>query len=421
MDGDQYGLPDLRQLTSADTHFPTISQPLEQQPFFQYWDLNLGTVVRPPSNHFGPIHHQIVPNNIYTQYGTPQVGFSDPSSSSALIDSGSAPPPPLGMEAVCVDRLMEGGSGGGGRWPRQETLTLLEIRSRLDFKFKEAKHKGPLWEEISRIMLEEYGYHRNGKKCREKFENLYKYYKKTKEGKAGRQDGKNYRFFHQLEAIYGEPSSSSNNTRVREAITYNWQDQNKLGGGIGFSISNSSNELEASSSENPEEYDLSAMAFALKHSMDKEDKMKHINDDDDPVDIDQANKRCRKLWWKEKVKGFVDSQMSKLMERQEAWVDNVLKKIERREEERAWREIEWRKQEMARLDHEHKIWAEQRARIKARDAALLENLRRFGGNQHEQLINVNLSLSKAQLLLQERGHYHTQLENSTEETRGILK
>lgn len=43
-----------------------------------------------------------------------------------------------------------GGDGGSGRWPRQETLTLLEIRSRLDYKFKEANQKGPLWDEVSR-------------------------------------------------------------------------------------------------------------------------------------------------------------------------------------------------------------------------------------------------------------------------------
>lgn len=40
-------------------------------------------------------------------------------------------------------------------------------------------------------MAEEHGYHRSDKKCSEKFENLYKCYKKKKEGKAGRQDGKN--------------------------------------------------------------------------------------------------------------------------------------------------------------------------------------------------------------------------------------
>lgn len=46
-----------------------------------------------------------------------------------------------------------GGDGGTGRWPRQETLTLLEIRSRLDPKFKEANQKGPLWDEVSRYKL----------------------------------------------------------------------------------------------------------------------------------------------------------------------------------------------------------------------------------------------------------------------------
>lgn len=47
------------------------------------------------------------------------------------------------------------------------------------------------------------GYQRNAKKCKEKFENVHKYYKKTKDGRAGRQDGKSYRFFSQLEALYG--------------------------------------------------------------------------------------------------------------------------------------------------------------------------------------------------------------------------
>lgn len=53
-----------------------------------------------------------------------------------------------------MDQMETGGGGGGGdgsgRWPRQETLTLLEIRSRLDSKFKEANQKGPLWDEVSR-------------------------------------------------------------------------------------------------------------------------------------------------------------------------------------------------------------------------------------------------------------------------------
>lgn len=45
---------------------------------------------------------------------------------------------------------LEVGDGGSARWPRQETLTLLEIRSRLDSRFREANQKGPLWDEVSR-------------------------------------------------------------------------------------------------------------------------------------------------------------------------------------------------------------------------------------------------------------------------------
>ncbi|RWR86553.1 trihelix transcription factor GTL1 isoform X1 [Cinnamomum micranthum f. kanehirae] len=93
----------------------------------------------------------------------------------------------------------------GNRWPRQETLALLKIRSEMDAIFRDATLKGPLWEDVSR-KLAELGYSRSAKKCKEKFENVHKYYKRTKEGRAGRQDGKSYKFFSQLEALH----SSSN-------------------------------------------------------------------------------------------------------------------------------------------------------------------------------------------------------------------
>jgi hypothetical protein len=43
-----------------------------------------------------------------------------------------------------------GSSSAGNRWPRQETLALLKIRSEMDAAFREAALKGPLWEEVSR-------------------------------------------------------------------------------------------------------------------------------------------------------------------------------------------------------------------------------------------------------------------------------
>ena len=49
------------------------------------------------------------------------------------------------------DRVEEGDkSFGGNRWPRQETLALLKIRSDMDVTFRDASVKGPLWEEVSR-------------------------------------------------------------------------------------------------------------------------------------------------------------------------------------------------------------------------------------------------------------------------------
>ncbi|KAK9911956.1 hypothetical protein M0R45_035834 [Rubus argutus] len=236
------------------------------------------------------------------------------------------------------------GSGNNSRWPRQETLTLLEIRSSLDSKFKETNQKGPLWDEVSRIMSEEHGYQRSGKKCKEKFENLYKYYKKTKDGKAGRQDGKHYRFFRQLEAIYGDQgttnqlSSASDQTHqtgtLNPTLLYNHitatihqENQEVKLGAESLSFSNNSTEFETSTSENNGD-DLSNSA---------NDHFKN-----------EKQRRVKKSW-KAKVEEFVNSQMRKVMMTQEGWMEKMLKTIEDREEGRLAKEKEWRKQEAERF------------------------------------------------------------------------
>ncbi|MTV28911.1 hypothetical protein FTX61_26600, partial [Nitriliruptoraceae bacterium ZYF776] len=99
-----------------------------------------------------------------------------------------------------------GRNSGGNRWPRQETLALLQIRSDMDAAFRDSSLKGPLWDEVSR-KLAELGYHRSAKKCKEKFENVYKYHKRTKEGRTSKADGKTYRFFDQLQALEGSPAT----------------------------------------------------------------------------------------------------------------------------------------------------------------------------------------------------------------------
>ncbi|KDP42684.1 hypothetical protein JCGZ_23624 [Jatropha curcas] len=304
----------------------------------------------------------------------PSGGGATGSSGNTTVATAAATPTLSGLEAEAAS--FGGCDGGTGRWPRQETLTLLEIRSRLDSKFKEANQKGPLWDEVSRIMCEEHGYQRSGKKCREKFENLYKYYKKTKEGKAGRQDGKHYRFFRQLEALYGETSNSAsipethfvnNNTNLPFHTTCttqsnnqetNFHSQNKLCDSL--SLSNSS-EFDTCSSD--EDNNLSTATLMENDS------------------IEKRRKRRDGKSWKAKIKEFIDSQMRKLIHRQEAWLEKLTQTLEQKEQERIAREEEWRQQEAARIDREHKFWAKERAWIEARDAALMDTLRKLTGKE----------------------------------------
>ncbi|KAF5750478.1 putative Duplicated homeodomain-like superfamily protein [Tripterygium wilfordii] len=360
------GMADLRQLMNGRAAVPPHH--------FQ-------GVVQPPADFFSG--HRAAGG--LTQYemmmvGVPRGGLQDLMSSA---DTNTTPPCGGGCGGGGgVSGLLEmseggcfgGGDGGNGRWPRQETLTLLEIRSRLDSKFKEANQKGPLWDEVSRIMSEEHGYQRSGKKCREKFENLYKYYKKTKEGKAGRQDGKHYRFFRQLEALYGDTSTSNTatptliqdtnfntmrfHTTSNTSTPGNNQDtlfhSQKLCDSL--SLSNNSSYLDTTSSD---DNDLSTGA----------------NDSSDK----RRKRRGGMRSWKVKIKEFIDSQMRKLGEKQEEWLDRLTRTLEQKEQERLIREEEWRKQEASRIDREHKFWAKERAWIEARDNALMEALQKVTG------------------------------------------
>lgn len=75
-------------------------------------------------------------------------------SASALVSHGTTSNT---TSAFCSSSMKSGQKGWLGfddvpnnRWPRQETLLLLEIRSRLDPKFRQTNHKAPLWNQISR-------------------------------------------------------------------------------------------------------------------------------------------------------------------------------------------------------------------------------------------------------------------------------
>lgn len=296
-----------------------------------------------------------------------------------------------GDEDVLGSEDCERGSAGN-RWPRQETLALLKIRSEMDANFRDASLKGPLWEDVSR-RLAELGYYRNAKKCKEKFENVHKYYKRTKEGRAGRQDGKSYRFFSQLEALYGSSNSgnlnnmNSNSNKVTVAIS----------GGpaapVGSvpilaapHVNQESREMDnsvavkAAAKPVNETLDFSTATAAMSFSTSDSSEDEY----DEPEDQDHDHNRKRKRAAassssSETMVVFFENLMKQVIEKQEAMQRKFLEAIEKREQERMIREEAWKRQEMARLTREQELKTQERSLSASRDAALVAFLQKVTG------------------------------------------
>ncbi|CAA2985352.1 trihelix transcription factor GTL2 [Olea europaea subsp. europaea] len=93
----------------------------------------------------------------------------------------------------------------GNRWARDEVLALINLRCKLNNndEIKDGE-KGPLWERISQGMLE-LGYGRNAKRCKEKWENINKYFRKTKDSSKKRSlDSRTCPYFQQLSGLYSQ-------------------------------------------------------------------------------------------------------------------------------------------------------------------------------------------------------------------------
>lgn len=89
-----------------------------------------------------------------------------------------------------------------GRWPTSEVQALITFRTSLDHKFRTVGPKTPLWEQVSAEMAN-MGYNRNARKCKEKWDNINKYFKKaTGNGKKGSENAKSCPYFHELETLY---------------------------------------------------------------------------------------------------------------------------------------------------------------------------------------------------------------------------
>ncbi|KAJ1428644.1 Myb-like domain [Sesbania bispinosa] len=99
------------------------------------------------------------------------------------------------------------------RWPDVEVQALITVRTSLDHKFRLIGSKGSsIWEEISETM-HGMGYKRSAKKCKEKWENINKYYKRTMgSGKKRRQNSKTCPYFDELDILYRNGLLNHGNT-----------------------------------------------------------------------------------------------------------------------------------------------------------------------------------------------------------------
>ncbi|KAF9601291.1 hypothetical protein IFM89_018401 [Coptis chinensis] len=113
---------------------------------------------------------------------------------------------PLSMERTVDNLHLDKGRNfikmSCSRWPKAEVQALIVLRSDLEHRYQGNIPKGSLWEEISAAMRR-FGYNRSAKRCKEKWENINKYFRKVKESNKMRpEDSKTCPYFHQLEALY---------------------------------------------------------------------------------------------------------------------------------------------------------------------------------------------------------------------------
>ncbi|RWV85603.1 hypothetical protein BHE74_00039927, partial [Ensete ventricosum] len=295
-----------------------------------------------------------------------------------------------------------GGGATGNRWPRQETLALLKIRSELDAAFRDATFKGPLWEEVCR-KLGELGYKRSAKKCKEKFENVHKYYKRTKEGRAGRQDGKSYRFFSQLEALYSGSSDGGATTSTANPAPAPHLVAASSAFSAGMAGPPVSRPQPISAAAPPTMAtptrvavpDLalpgglqgltSSAAAGITFSWNSYSSSSSSDSDGEETGDAGENQEGRKRKHgggsgaSRKMMAFFGRLMNQVMERQDAMQQRFLEVIEKRDQDRMIRDEAWRRQEMERLNHEQELLAQERVMAASRDTAIISYLQKISG------------------------------------------
>ncbi|KAL1820181.1 hypothetical protein ACET3Z_015050 [Daucus carota] len=305
-----------------------------------------------------------------------------------MLHGASPPPPPPGFAGIggapAVEVEEEGGGGGGeesertsgssggNRWPKQETIALLKIRSEMDAEFRDSSLKGPLWQQVSG-KLAELGYNRSAKKCREKFENVYKYNKRTKDGRTTKPDGKTYRFFDELQALDTQSSSQPARIVATSSMLLNMTTQTIPTSTVSSTPSPIASTLNVSTNPIPSIRVGDVPSFNMLSLSNSTFSSSSTSSDEQRGE----RKRKRKSKWKD----FFEGLMGEVIKKQEELEKKFLDELEKRERDRMIREEAWRVQEMTRINREHELLVQERSMAAAKDAAVLEFLQKISDQQ----------------------------------------
>ncbi|XP_027364418.1 trihelix transcription factor GT-2-like [Abrus precatorius] len=245
-------------------------------------------------------------------------------------------------------------NSAANRWPRDETMALLKIRSEMDVAFKDTSPKAPLWEQVSR-KLAELGYHRSAKKCKEKFENIYKYHRRTKEGRCGKPNGsKTYRFFEQLEALDGHHSLPPPPTTLPTS-------EEQL-------------EVTAKSTTHVPDNNVNVIEDAVPCSV------RYPSANAVEYYSSSTTSSSGKGSKKKKLTQFFEGLMREVIEKQETLQRKFMEVLEKCEQDRIAREEAWKNEELARIKKEREVLAQERSIAAAKDEAVLAFLKKFTEN-----------------------------------------
>lgn len=225
--------------------------------------------------------------------------------------------------------------------------------------------------------MAELGFHRSAKKCKEKFENVFKYHKRTKDGRQSKPDAKSYRFFEQLEALENTPPPPLLPPTTTMAAAPQPSHSTVP------STPSTPTPLRVVTPNNP----MNTSSFQPTLYMPPPPSMNASNPP--PVmsnstssstssDEDIHRRHGKKRKWKD----YFQRLLNDVVHKQEEMQRKFLETLEKRERERMAREEAWRVQEMARMNREHELLVQERSVAAAKDAAVIQFLQKVT-EQHD--------------------------------------